>query len=173
MGIQINKLTNANVYVNGTSRMGRAEEVELPTIKPKMSDHKALGLIGDLEFWSGGIEKMEAKIKWNCFYRDSFLEAANPSNVNRIQLRGSLKSYNAEGLGSEVSYVCFMSGTFKELPLGNFKALDNAEFNSVMTVYSVKLEVAGEELINIDVLSNIYKVAGKDILEKYRINVGS
>ena len=31
--IEINKLTNANVYMNGVNLLGRAEEVQLPQIK--------------------------------------------------------------------------------------------------------------------------------------------
>jgi ferredoxin--NADP+ reductase len=38
--IKINKLTNANVYMNGVNLLGRAEEVQLPQIKHKMAEHK-------------------------------------------------------------------------------------------------------------------------------------
>ena len=31
--IEINKLTNANIYMNSTNLLGRAEEVQLPQIK--------------------------------------------------------------------------------------------------------------------------------------------
>ena len=37
--IKINKLTNANVYLNGVNLLGRAEEVQLPQIKHKMAEH--------------------------------------------------------------------------------------------------------------------------------------
>ena len=42
--IEINKLTNANVYLDGVNLLGRAEEVQLPQIKHKMAEHKALGI---------------------------------------------------------------------------------------------------------------------------------
>ena len=58
--IQINKLINANVYMNGSNLLGRAEEVQLPQIKHKMAEHKALGMVGSAEFFSG-IEKLECK----------------------------------------------------------------------------------------------------------------
>ena len=35
--IEINKLTNANVYMNGANLLGRAEEVQLPQVKHKMA----------------------------------------------------------------------------------------------------------------------------------------
>lgn len=65
--IEINKLTNANVYMNGINLLGRAEEVQLPQIKHKMAEHKALGMVGSAEFFAG-IDKMECKIKWNALY---------------------------------------------------------------------------------------------------------
>ena len=43
--ISINRLTNANVYLDGGSMLGRAEEVSLPVLKAKMAEHKALGMV--------------------------------------------------------------------------------------------------------------------------------
>ena len=51
--IEINKLTNANIYLDGVNLLGRAEEVQLPQIKHKMAEHKALGMVGSAEFFAG------------------------------------------------------------------------------------------------------------------------
>lgn len=153
--------------------MGRAEEINLPSIKHKMADHKGLGLMAETEFWTGGIEKLEAKIKWSSFYLDAYQAGANPNKTASIQVRGNLKSFNSQGLVSEVAYVCYITAMFKETPLGNFKQLDNAEFESNLTVYYVKLEVDGQSVIEIDPLANIYKTSGTDVLARYRLNVGS
>lgn len=67
--IEINKLTNANIYMNGTNLLGRAEEVQLPQIKHKMAEHKALGMVGSAEFFAG-IDKLECKINpWGSYGR--------------------------------------------------------------------------------------------------------
>lgn len=171
-GIQVNKLTNCNIYVDGTNFAGRAEEVGLPTVKQKMSDHKALGTIGEVEFWSGGIEKMEMRIKWSSFYRDAFLKGADPTQARKIMVRGSLKTFAGGSITSETPYVCYATGVFKEIPLGDFKQLDNAEFTSNVSLYYVKLESDGENLLEIDPTANIYKVGGVDILQKFRLNLG-
>ena len=60
--ISINRLTNANVYLDGGSMLGRAEEVNLPVLKAKMAEHKALGMVGTIEAFAG-FEKLEGKIK--------------------------------------------------------------------------------------------------------------
>ena len=169
--IQINRVTNANVYMDGNNLLGRAEEINLPMIKHKMTEHKALGMIGSAEFFSG-IDKLECKIKWNSLYPDVLKKAANPFKTIQIQARASLETYNSQGKIQEVPAVAYLSGTFKEFPLGNIKAGDNAEYETTMAINYAKLIVAGEELFEIDILENIYKVGGIDIMQDYRNNIG-
>lgn len=169
--IQINRLTNANVYMDGNNLLGRAEEINLPQIKHKMSEHKALGMVGSAEFFSG-IDKLESKIKWNSLYPDVLKKAANPFRTVQIQARASLETYNSQGKIQEVAAVAYLSGTFKEFPLGNIKAGDNAEYETTMSVNYAKLTAGGEELFEIDILENIYKVGGIDVLAEYRANIG-
>lgn len=169
--IKINRLTNANVYMDGNNLLGRAEEVQLPQIKHKMADHKALGMTGSAEFFSG-IDKLECKIKWNSLYPEVMKKAANPFIAVQIQVRASLETYNSMGRLAEVPAIAYLSGTFKEFPLGNIKPQENAEYETTMSVNYAKLVVAGEEIFEIDVLENIYKVDGVDVLATYRINIG-
>lgn len=170
--IQINRLTNANIYMDGNNLLGRAEEIQLPQIKHKMADHKALGMIGSAEFFAG-IDKMESKIKWNALYPEVLKKAANPFIAVQIQARASLETYNSMGKIAEVPAIAYLSGTFKEFPLGNLKAGDNAEYETTMSVNYAKLIVDGEEIFEIDILGNIYKVDGVDILTTYRANIGA
>ncbi len=170
--IQINRLTNANIYMDGNNLLGRAEEIQLPQIKHKMSEHKALGMIGSAEFFSG-IDKLECKIKWNSLYPDVLRQAANPFKTFQLQARASLETYNSMGKLAEVPAVAYISGTFKDFPLGNIKAGDNSEYETNMAVNYAKLIVAGEEIFEIDILENIYKVGGVDILQDYRNNIGA
>ena len=41
-GIQVNTLNNANIYIDGNSLLGQAEEFKLPVVKFKMAEHKAV-----------------------------------------------------------------------------------------------------------------------------------
>ena len=91
--IEINKLTNCNVYMNGNNLLGRAEEVQLPQIKHKMAEHKALGMVGSAEFFAG-IDKLECKIKWNALYPDVLRTCANPFTAAILQVRANLETYN-------------------------------------------------------------------------------
>jgi hypothetical protein len=170
--IKINKLTNANVYLNGVNLLGRAEEVTLPQIKHKMSEHKGLGMVGSAEFFSG-IDKLECKIKWNSLYPEVLQDSANPYTSTMIQVRASLETYNGLGKIEEVPATAFIMGTFKEFPMGTIKPQDNAEYETQMSVTYAKLVVNGQDIFEIDVLENIYKVGSKDILSNFRRNIGA
>lgn len=169
--ISVNKLYNANVYVDGTSFLGRAEEVTLPKVQAKMVEHKALGMVGVIET-PAGIEKMEAKIKWNSLYPEIIAAFAHPYQTLQIQVRASLESYDSTGKVSEVPVVAYMTVSFKNFPGIGFKHQDNAEIETDLSVSYYKLAIDGEDYIEVDAFANIWKVKGEDILEQYKSNIG-
>lgn len=170
--IKINRLTNANVFIDGNSHLGKAEEFSLPTIKHKYSEHKALGMVGSMEFWAG-IDKMEAKCKWNAFYADIMKKIGDPTTAMQIQVRGNLESYTSQGRTDQQSVVIFITATAKDFPMGSFKQHDNVEVETNFNITYCRLEINREVILEVDVLSNIYKVNGVDILAKYRANIGA
>lgn len=169
--IQINRVTNANIYVDGKSLLGRAEEISLPDVKSTQSEHKAIGMVGKMEFFSG-LDKLEAKIKWNSFYSEVLKKAANPFQAVQLQARASLEVYTSAGRTEEVPVVIHMTGTFKNLPLGNFKQHDNVELETTLGITYYKLEINGEEISEVDVMANIFKAGGVDLMANYRANIG-
>jgi P2 family phage contractile tail tube protein len=68
--------------------------------------------------------------------------------------------------------VTFLTVAFKTLPAGKYKQHDNVELDSKFTAYYVKQVVGGINVVEIDVLANIAKVNGVDILANYRANIG-
>lgn len=172
MAIAINRVTNANIYINGNNLLGRAEEVTLPEVKMKMSEHKALGMIGTIEFPSG-IEKLEAKIKWNSWYADVWALVSNPYNAVQLMVRKSVETYTSVGRVSEQPLVTFVVGQFKNIPLGNYKQHDNAEYESQMTVTACKQIINGVTVLEYDALSNIFRSNGVDLLAQYKVNTGA
>ena len=169
--IQLNRVTNANIYVDGNCLLGKAEEIKLPDITTVMSEHKALGMVGKIELPSG-FEKMEGEIKWNSFYRDVWLKMNNPYSMVQLQVRSNVETYGAMGRMQQQPLVTFLSVMFKKNPMGTFKQNDNAEFSSSFACYYIKQQLAGEDLLELDVLANIYKVGGVDQLDIYRNNIG-
>lgn len=169
--INLNRVTNANVYINGTSMLGQAEEIDMPKLVAKMVEHKALGMQGSVELPSG-FDKMEARIKWNAFYQNTMLLMADPYEVVNLQCRASVETYSSTGRTAQTPMVVFIRGQFKSVPTGNFKQQDNVEFESNMAVTYVKVEHNGVPLVEFDALANIFKVNGVDKLAQYRANIG-
>lgn len=169
--ITVKRVTNANMYLDGNSLLGKLEEIQLPVIKFKAAEHKALGMIGVVEFFSG-IEKLEAKAKWNSFYNDVLLKVADPFKTLSVQVRSSVETYGATGRTEEKPLVAYMTVQSKDFPAGTFKQHDNAELESTLNVIYYKLVIDGKDIVEIDVMSNIYKVNGVDVLATYRANIG-
>ncbi|KAF0205495.1 MAG: phage tail core [Gallionellaceae bacterium] len=170
MAIEINRITNANVYLDGASLLGKAEEIKLPDITAKMVEHKALGLAGTIELPSG-FDKMEGEVKWSSYYADVMAKAANPFKFVSIQVRCNVETYSTQGRTEEKPLVTFLTVAFKKNPGGTFKQHDNAEFPTSFSVYYIKQVLDGQDILEFDAMSNIYKVNGEDMLANYRANV--
>ena len=63
-------------------------------------------------------------------------------------------------------------GRFTELDPGSAKVGDDTSHKYTLKNTYYKLTINSEEIIEIDVLNMIYKVAGVDVLEKHRANIG-
>lgn len=169
--IQLNRITNANVYVNGNCKLGQVDEIKLSDITTLMTEHKALGMVGKIELPSG-FDKMEGEIKWNSFYEDTWREMIDPFDTVPLMVRSNVETYDSQGRKKQVPLVTHLSVMFKKNSLGTFKQNDNAEFTSSFTCYFIKQQIDGKDVIELDVLANIYKVNGVDKLELYRQNIG-
>lgn len=169
--VSVNKITNANCFMNGNNHCGKAEEVKLPDLVQKMIEHKGLGMIGVIKLPSG-LEALTATIKWSSMYPDVMKAEGNPYAANTLQLRGSLETWGAGGRTREVPVVAFVKGTFAKFPGGTFKAGEAAERESELSAFYYKLTVDGEDIVEVDFFANIYKVNGEDIIATFNQNLG-
>lgn len=169
-GVTLNRITNANVYLDGGSMLGKAEEIKLPDLSAKMTEHKALGMVGSIELPSG-FDKMEGELKWSSFYRDVMVKVANPFTFVSLQVRSNVETYGAQGRVEQKPLVTFLTVAFKKNPLGSYKQHDNAEFGGSFSCYYIKQVLDGQDVVEFDALSNIFKVNGEDQLAEYKTNV--
>ncbi|GAB6035879.1 phage major tail tube protein [Fundidesulfovibrio butyratiphilus] len=170
--LQVNRLANCNVYMDGTSMLGRCEEAKVPAIKSVMTEHKALGMIGKVELFSG-VDKMEADFKWASFYPEVIVKVVNPFAAIALQVRGSLETWTDAGRTEEVPVVVHLRGSFKEHNFGDYKTHSPAEFPTKFAATYVKCTHNGVDLYEIDAMSNIMKIQGVDMLANYRANIGA
>jgi P2 family phage contractile tail tube protein len=171
MNIQINSLTNANIYIDGVGLLGRAEEIEIANPKHKMIDYKGLGMAGTAELWAG-VEKLESKIKWSSFDSDTLAMSASPFQTHSFQARGNLEQYTSQGRSAQLPVVYLMTGIFKDAGSPTFRQHQMVETISVVSIYHCELFVAGVQIYLYDVFANIYVVGGVDQLSTFRSNLG-
>jgi P2 family phage contractile tail tube protein len=169
--IEISKVFNARVYIDGVDFIAKAEEVDLPKVKFKFADTKALGIYAESELPTG-LDKMEARIKFNSVYPDFVALAADPFTVRTIIVRAPYQVWTQQGVSKTASLKAELRGFFKEFDTAKMKRADSAEAEATLSVIYYKLEVDGQEVVEVDTFNNIYKVKGKDILQDYRSAIG-
>lgn len=167
----INKVTNGNIYLDGESFLGRAEEITLPDVAPKMVDHKALGMVGELQL-PAGLQKMTAKIKWNAIYPDVMKKTHDVYTAIRLMVRANVETYEGGTRSAQVPCVIYLTVTPVKSGGLSFKAQDNVEREDEFNVTSYKMEINEEEIIDVDIMANVWRVNGVDQLSQYRANLG-
>jgi P2 family phage contractile tail tube protein len=171
MELSVNRITNANIYVDGIGLLGRAEEIQVAQPRHRMIDHKGLGMAGVAEFWAG-VEKLESRIKWSSIYPEAQLLVNNPFSAHSFQVMGSIDQYTSQGRSAELPLVYLMTGVFKDAGAFNFKHQENVDALSLISVYHTELYVAGVQIFLYDVMANLYVVGGVDQLASFRSNLG-
>jgi P2 family phage contractile tail tube protein len=171
MNIQINSLTNANVYIDGVGLLGRAEEIEVAHPRQRMIDYKGLGMAGTAELWAG-VDKLESQIKWAAFDPEVLTLSTSPFKAHYFQARGNLEQYTSQGRSAELPVVYLMTGVFKDAGSPVFRQHQMVQTTSAVSVYHAELYVAGVQIYLYDVFANLYLVGGVDQLANFRSNLG-
>lgn len=163
------KLFNSNVYLDDVNHLGKANEVEVPKITEKTTEHQTLGMIGPVELFAG-VEKLEMKIKLSGYHKD-LLDQMSPTSANKITVRAAQHEYADSSVSGtqQVRFTCI--GRRKELAPSALKAGEGDAEISFALDYA-KLVVDDEEIYEIDIPNYIYRVKGKDILADVRNALG-
>lgn len=164
-------ITNARVYLNSGTLLGKASKVTgLGMPKPKTSEVKSLGTLAPLKFHSG-FEQPEITIDWNSVYAELSLFLWNPLAVQRFQIRSGQDVYTAEGATQSKAVVADIHGYAVN---GSEPTLENgavAGFNTKINVTYSKLTIGGTVCYEADYVNNIYKVNGIDVLSDSTSNM--
>jgi P2 family phage contractile tail tube protein len=171
MAMTIQKVFDANVYVGNESKHGQASEVTCPDVNFIMNEYNSLGMFGTAKYVNG-IEAMEASIKWT--YPDNEAQKALGSAFKPVDImvRSSKAVYDNTGLVKEVPVVMYMRGYSTKHSGGSFTPRTDVEIESAIAVNYFKLEVEGEEIIEVDSENNIYNVGGEDQFAARKENLG-
>ena len=168
----IAKVYDANVYINNASKFGQASEVTLPDVNYIMNEYNALGMVGTPKFFNG-IEAMEATFKWTYPDNEAQIALANPTRAVDFMVRSSKAVYDNGGLVEEQPVAAYIRGYSTKHPGGNFAGKQDVEVESTIAVNYFKLEINGEEIIEVDAMNpDGLKVNGVSVLAERKTNLG-
>jgi hypothetical protein len=170
--VNVNRLTNANIYVDGQNLLGMCEEVKVARVKAKMAEHKGLGMAGTGEF-PAGLDKLEATLKWVSFYDVSEILTGSPYEAHEYQIRGNIETYGPMGIVAETPGAWYMTGVVSDMGHPVFKQHDNVEVTTTITVYHTEEWIGDLQIFLYDLLSNVFIVNGVDQLANFRANLGA
>ena len=171
MSTVIHQIVNANTYMDGNSLLGKAKEFKLPDLEFEFIEHKGLGLHGTVKL-PAGLNAMEGEVIWDSFYPEVRAKAYNPDKNVQLMTRSTVQVFDSRGLAAEEALVTIMNVAFNKTTGGSLKNKEATEHSDTFQIYSIKQTLAGKEVLFVDVLANIYRVNGQDVLQKYRTNIG-
>ena len=170
--IVTNQITNAVVYINGNSMLGRAAKIDLPDLELMMADHMALGMVGEIQL-PVGFKALTGSIDWNSWYQDVAVLVTNPFTGLQMQIRSNVETWDSTGRTAEAALVTFLTATFTTWPLGKFEPRKKADFPAKFSATYLRQSIGGTDIIELDYMANIFKINNVDQLQNYRSNTGA
>lgn len=164
-----NLLKNFNLFNDGNSLMGVADEVSLPKLSRKTEEFQGAGMPMPIDI---DIANEKIELDWTC---GGFLFAAvkqygaTKVGANLLRFAGA---YQREDTGDVDAVEIVVRGRHKEIDFGNAKVGDKSQTKIKTTCSYYKLTVNNQVLIEIDALAMIFIVDGVDMLEKQRKAIG-
>ncbi len=171
----IEKILNANVYMDDVNFVGRATEVDLASVKIKTTEHQTLAMVGPLELFQG-LEKLECKIKWASFNYEMLAKLV-PTRAVKLTIRVAQQAYAQSSVAYTDQVRAVMVGRMRETTPQTVKAGEGSIETTFTIDYFKKTVggyggIAGADVLEIDVPNYIYKVNGEDIYADVRAALG-
>lgn len=160
-------LKNFNLFVDGKGYAGLVEDLTLPKLSLKMDDLYTGGMDApiDLEM---GMDKLECDFSL-CEYNTDVIKQFGLRDGAQVSLtlRGGLDDETGV-----TPVVVALTGAWKDLDLGSWKAGDKASLKVSVTLRYYKLTIGTDELVEVDVQNMIRKIDGVDQLQSMRDAIG-
>lgn len=162
-------LKNFNLFNEGASYMGIADEVKLPKLKRKMDDFRGGGMNGPVKV-DLGQEGLE--MEFTCAgIMQQVLQQYGTTKAAGIGLRFA-GAYQRDDTGVVQAVEVVVRGRHEELDMGDAKAGDKGKTVVKSTLTYYKLSLDGKAVIEIDLLNMIEMVNDVDLLAEQRKAIG-
>ena len=163
------KLKNFNIFNDAHSYQGIAKEITLPKLTTKTEEWRGGGMDIPVDV-DMGMEKLTAE--WTVGgYVVQVLKQYGLTQAGGTLLRmtGAIQQ---DETGEVQAVEVVMRGRHTEIDMGSAASGEETEFKVISSLTYYKLTIAGEELVEIDAINMVKKIAGNDVLEPFRRALG-
>lgn len=162
-------LKNFNLFNEGASYMGVAEEVKLPKLKRKMDELRAGGMNGPVKV-DLGQEGLEMEFT-GAGIMSQVLKQYGATKAAGVGLRFA-GAYQRDDTAAVQSVEVVVRGRHEELDMGDAKGGDKGKMVVKSTLSYYKLSIDGKAVIEIDLLNFVEIVNDVDLLADQRKAIG-
>lgn len=162
------KLRDFNMFHEGGSWMGVANEVSLPKLTRKMEELMVGNGVIKIDL---GNEAIEAEVTLEEF-PENVLRQYGLINLAGVQLRFAGAMVRQDGSKRTDSIEVVMRGRWEEIDPDSVKKGENHQTKAKLAVSYYKLSINGEVIIEIDHANYIENVDGNDNLADQRKAIG-
>lgn len=158
------KINDFNAYLSGNRMIGVGASATLPTVKMKTNTISGAGIGGEIDSPTiGQFESMEQEIQFNVLY-SSAMEMLSPLSTVDLTFRAAQQVYDKSGGYAFKGLRVVEQGRVKEFDPGKIEKGECMEVKVKLELTYLKIEVDGEELLELDKLNGGYRVNGVDML---------
>lgn len=163
------KINSFNVYKDGTKLVGISDEVTLPDFESLTETLSGPGILGEVDDPAlGQFQSMEMEIPFRTMDEDLFILSDDISSVT-VTLRGSIQcTVNDTGATTFKPMRIVVRGKNKGITGGKAKQGTGTGSSIKLELLYILIEIGKVTEIELDKLNFVYKVHGKDLLEKVR-----
>ena len=169
MGLIPSKINMFNVYDRGERCVGISDEVNLPDFESMTETLSGPGILGEIDDPTlGQFGSMEMEIPFVTLTQSMFKLIGN-NNVVNATLRGSIQMTNPEtGEINNVGMRIAVRGMLKGITGGSVKQGQGTKSSIKIELTYILIEIGSKQVIELDKLNFVYKINGKDLLERIR-----
>jgi len=163
------KINSFNVYRDSTRLVGISDEVKLPDFTSKTDTISGPGILGEVDDPAlGHFQSMEMEIPFRVLDQDLF-SLCDDSNAVTLTLRGGIQYTVSDTCATVTKQMrVVVRGKNKGITGGTAKQASGTSSSIKLELYYIMIEIGGVVEVELDKLNYIYRVHGKDLMERIR-----
>lgn len=165
------KLKNMNLFNEGHSYLGLVKSATLPDLARKMEAYRGGGMNGPVK---ADLGQSDDGIQFEWTAGGLVLQAVRQygnTSASGVLLRFT-GAYQQDDTAEVTAIEVVLRGRHESIAMGEAAPGEDTEHKVITTCSYYKLSANGEELVEIDLLNFIERIAGTDMLEAQRRALG-